>query len=123
MVRSISIQTVPGERRVCRPASSASASRVIASLSFVHRRSADTLSSCREVVLTLEYLIEVSQAVFALAVAPLVVGFVRWLKARMQNRRGAPPWQPYFELVKLFGKEVVMSNNASWLFRFAQYMV
>ena len=49
-------------------------------------------------VLTLEYLLEVSQAFFALALAPLVVGFVRWLKARMQNRRGAPPWQPYFEL-------------------------
>ena len=41
-------------------------------------------------VLTLEYLIEVSRC-FALALAPLVVGFVRWLKARMQNRRGAPP--------------------------------
>ena len=74
-------------------------------------------------VLTLEYLIEVSQAVFALALAPLVVGFVRWLKARLQNRRGAPPWQPYFELRKLFGKEVVMSNNASWLFRFVPYIV
>jgi formate hydrogenlyase subunit 4 len=52
-----------------------------------------------------------------------LVGFVRWLKARLQSRRGAPPWQPYFELTKLFGKEVVMSNNASWLFRFAPYIV
>jgi formate hydrogenlyase subunit 4 len=51
------------------------------------------------------------------------VGFIRWLKARLQNRRGAPPWQPYFELRKLFGKDVVMSNNASWLFRFAPYIV
>jgi formate hydrogenlyase subunit 4 len=71
----------------------------------------------------LEYLIEVSQAVFALALAPLVVGFVRWLKARMQNRRGAPPWQPYFELVKLFSKEVVVSQQASWLFRCVPYIV
>ena len=55
--------------------------------------------------------------------APGLAGFVRWLKARLQNRRGAPPWQPYFELSKLFGKEVVMSNNASWLFRFAPYIV
>jgi formate hydrogenlyase subunit 4 len=68
-------------------------------------------------VLIVEYAVEIFQAVFALAVAPLVVGFVRWLKARMQNRRGAAPWQPYFELVKLFGKEVIVSQQASWLFR------
>src|SRR3989441_10360752 len=69
------------------------------------------------------YLLEVAQAALALALAPLLVGFIRWVKARLQNRRGAPAWQPYFELSKLFGKEVVMSNNASWLFRFAPYIV
>jgi formate hydrogenlyase subunit 4 len=69
------------------------------------------------------YFLEVDQAALALALAPLLVGFIRWVKARLQNRRGAPPWQPYFELAKLFGKEVVMSNNASWLFRFAPYIV
>jgi formate hydrogenlyase subunit 4 len=69
------------------------------------------------------YLLAVGQALLALALAPGLVGFVRWLKARMQSRRGAPPWQPYRELRKLFGKEVVMSNNASWLFRFTPYLV
>ena len=69
------------------------------------------------------YFLEVAQAVLALALAPLLVGFIRLVKARLQNRRGAPAWQPYFELRKLFGKEVVMSNNASWLFRFAPYIV
>jgi formate hydrogenlyase subunit 4 len=69
------------------------------------------------------YILEIGQAVLALAGAPLLVGFVRWLKARLQNRRGAPPWQPYFELGKLFGKEVVISRNASWLFRCAPYIV
>ena len=69
------------------------------------------------------YALEVGQAVLALALAPLLVGFIRLVKARLQNRRGAPAWQPYFELRKLFGKEVVMSNNASWLFRFAPYIV
>jgi formate hydrogenlyase subunit 4 len=69
------------------------------------------------------YLLAVGQALLALALAPGLVGFVRWLKARLQSRRGAPPWQPYRELRKLFGKEVVMSNNASWLFRFTPYLV
>lgn len=74
-------------------------------------------------VLTVKYFLEVFQAVFALALAPLAVGFVRWLKARMQNRRGAPPWQPYFELLKLLRKEVVVSKQASWLFRCVPYIV
>lgn len=69
------------------------------------------------------YVLEILQVALALLLAPGLVGLIRWLKARLQNRRGAPPWQPYFELTKLFQKEVVMSNNASWLFRFAPYMI
>ncbi|HEU4341436.1 MAG TPA: NADH-quinone oxidoreductase subunit H [Candidatus Binatia bacterium] len=69
------------------------------------------------------YVLEPSQPLFAVALAPLVVGFVHWLKARMQNRTGAPPWQPYFELLKLLRKEVVVSKQASWLFRCVPYIV
>ena len=67
--------------------------------------------------------LEVGQGALVLALAPGLVGAVRWLKARLQSRRGAPPWQPYYELRKLFGKEVVVSSNASWLFRLAPYVV
>jgi formate hydrogenlyase subunit 4 len=66
---------------------------------------------------------ELAQGLLALLLAPGLVGVVRWLKARLQNRRGAPPWQPYRDLRKLFAKEVVMSTNASWLFRVAPYVV
>ncbi|HRV92526.1 MAG TPA: NADH-quinone oxidoreductase subunit H [Anaerolineae bacterium] len=69
------------------------------------------------------YLLAIIQMVLALALAPMLVGLVRWLKARLQNRCGAPPWQPYFELRKLLGKEVVVSNNTSWLFRVTPYIV
>jgi formate hydrogenlyase subunit 4 len=69
------------------------------------------------------YWLEFAQALLALALAPGLAGFVRWLKARLQNRRGAPPWQPYFELRKLFAKEVVVSRNASWLFHVTPYIV
>lgn len=69
------------------------------------------------------YVLEVAQAALALLLAPGLVGLVRWLKARLQNRRGAPVWQPYWELAKLFQKEVVVSSNASWLFRAAPFIV
>ena len=69
------------------------------------------------------YALALGQAGLCLALAPGLVGLIRWLKARMQNRRGAPVWQPYLELRKLFAKEVVVSTNASWLFRLAPYVV
>ncbi len=67
--------------------------------------------------------LELGQAVFCLLAAPLLVGLIRLLKARMQSRRGAPVWQPYAEIRKLFAKEVVVSSNASWLFRATPYVV
>jgi formate hydrogenlyase subunit 4 len=67
--------------------------------------------------------LELGQALLALGLAPGLVGLVRLLKARLQSRRGAPVWQPYLELRKLFAKEVVISSNASWVFRGAPYVV
>jgi formate hydrogenlyase subunit 4 len=70
-----------------------------------------------------DYALEIGQSVAALATAPMLVGYIRWLKARLQNRRGAPPWQPYLDLRKLFAKEVIISVNASWIFRVAPFIV
>lgn len=70
----------------------------------------------------MEYLAVFVQTIVAVALAPGLSGFLRWLKARLQGRRGAPPWQPYFELRKLFAKERVVSHNASWLFHAAPYI-
>ena len=68
-------------------------------------------------------MVAVGQTSLALLLAPGLVGLIRWMKARLQNRRGAPFWQPYLELRKLFGKEVVVSRNASWLFRAAPFVI
>lgn len=58
-----------------------------------------------------------------LLLAPLLTGLVRKAKARLQRRRGPPLLQPYRDLRRLLGKEVVLAENASWLFRVAPYMV
>jgi formate hydrogenlyase subunit 4 len=55
--------------------------------------------------------------------APMLVGFIRKIKARLQGRRGAGILQPYRDLRKLFIKEVVISENTSWIFRFTPYIV
>jgi formate hydrogenlyase subunit 4 len=69
------------------------------------------------------FLFEAAQGGLALLIAPGLIGMIRWLKARLQSRRGAPIWQPYRELAKLFRKDVVVSHNASWVFRVAPYAV
>jgi formate hydrogenlyase subunit 4 len=48
---------------------------------------------------------------------------VRWIKARLQNRLGASPIQPYRDLRKLFQKEVIVSTNASWIFRATPFLL
>jgi formate hydrogenlyase subunit 4 len=63
------------------------------------------------------------QMLLVLALAPLLLGFTRTVKARMLRRRGPPVTQPYRDLLKLIRKEVVLAENASWLFRAAPYMI
>ncbi|MEO8667648.1 MAG: NADH-quinone oxidoreductase subunit H [Bauldia sp.] len=58
-----------------------------------------------------------------LALAPLLTGFVRKIKARLVRRRGPPLIQPYRDILKLLQKEVVLAHNASWLFRAAPYLI
>lgn len=58
-----------------------------------------------------------------LLLAPLLTGLVRKVKARLQRRQGPPLVQPYRDLRRLLGKEVVLAENASWLFRVAPYMI
>jgi formate hydrogenlyase subunit 4 len=48
---------------------------------------------------------------------PLLIGFIRKTKARLQNRIGAPYYQPLLDLSKLFSKGELVSNSASWVLR------
>jgi formate hydrogenlyase subunit 4 len=63
------------------------------------------------------------QMALVLALAPLLLGFTRKVKARLLRRRGPPLLQPYRDLLRLIRKEVVLAENASWLFRSGPYMV
>jgi len=63
------------------------------------------------------------QMVLVLAMAPLLLGFTRKVKARLLRRRGPPLLQAYRDLLRLIRKEVVLADNASWLFRSGPYMV
>jgi formate hydrogenlyase subunit 4 len=70
-----------------------------------------------------DFLIQGVQMLVVLALAPLLSGFVRVVKARLVRRRGPPLLQPYSDLARLLGKQVVLADNASWLFRVTPYLV
>ena len=73
--------------------------------------------------LVLALIVQGLQMVLVLALAPLLIGFTRKIKARLLRRRGPPLTQPYRDLVRLSRKELVLAENASWLFRTAPYMI
>jgi formate hydrogenlyase subunit 4 len=59
----------------------------------------------------------------ALAAAPLFLGWINRCRAWLQNRRSPSVWLPYRNIAKLFGKDAVLAENASPLFRLAPYIV
>jgi formate hydrogenlyase subunit 4 len=63
------------------------------------------------------------QTLIFIAAAPLLAGWVKRLKCHMQNRAAPPVWQPYRDLAKLLRKDMVLAENASWLFRAVPYIV
>jgi formate hydrogenlyase subunit 4 len=69
------------------------------------------------------FFIELLQVAVLLALAPVFIGWVRMLKCWSQGRSAAGLLQPYRDLAKLFSKEVVLAENASWIFRFTPYLV
>ena len=62
------------------------------------------------------------QLIVIVGLAPLVKGFINKIEARLQNRRGASIFQPYYNLIKLLRKDVVVSETASWIFRATPYI-
>jgi len=70
-----------------------------------------------------DFALQGAQMLLVLLLSPLLTGFVRKLKARLLRRQGPPLLQPYRDLIRLMRKEVVLADNASWLFRVIPYFV
>jgi formate hydrogenlyase subunit 4 len=65
----------------------------------------------------------VAQVALVLFLSPLITGFSRTMKARLQTRRGAGIWQPYRDLGKLLRKGMVIPDTASWIFAATPYVL
>jgi formate hydrogenlyase subunit 4 len=69
------------------------------------------------------WLWNLAEALLMVGLAPLATTLVKLFKARLQNRRGPPMLQCYRDLTKLFGKQPVLAEQASWVFRTAPYVI
>src|SRR5258708_20507804 len=76
----------------------------------------------RDMVVISDILVQGVQMLLVLLLAPLLTGFVRKMKARLVRRKGASVFQPYRDLLRLLRKDVVLAENASWLFRGTPYV-
>ncbi|MEK7307380.1 MAG: NADH-quinone oxidoreductase subunit H [Nitrospirota bacterium] len=66
---------------------------------------------------------EVLQILILLAAAPVFTGWIRMLKCWLQGRTSPGLFQPYRDIMKLLSKDLVLAENASWIFRFTPYLV
>lgn len=73
--------------------------------------------------MTTSILFLIFQVVAVPTFSPLMIGIIRKMKARLQGRVGADIFQPYRDLRKLFSKDEVISSDASWITRFAPYVI
>jgi formate hydrogenlyase subunit 4 len=71
----------------------------------------------------LDLVLQGVQMAIVLALAPLLTGFVRLVKARLLRRRGPPILQPYRDLWRLLHKSVVVAEDATWLYRVSPYLI
>lgn len=60
--------------------------------------------------------LSIAQVLFLAALAPSVAWFIKKMKAASQNRIGPSLVQVYADLLKLFRKDMVISETASWIF-------
>jgi formate hydrogenlyase subunit 4 len=74
-------------------------------------------------VVILDLAVQGTQMLLVLLLAPLLTGVTRKVRARLLRRRGPSIFQPYRDLVRLMRKEVVLADNASWLFRVIPYLI
>jgi formate hydrogenlyase subunit 4 len=63
-----------------------------------------------------DLLLQILQVLCLLLLAPLLQGFILKTEERVQRSRGPSLFQPYRDLWKLFHKECVVPDSASWIY-------
>ena len=65
---------------------------------------------------TRDIALQIAQVVTVIAVSPLLQGVILQWEERVQRARGPGIFQPYRDLWKLFHKQLVVPDSASWIY-------
>ncbi|RZD17287.1 MAG: formate hydrogenlyase subunit 4 [Candidatus Acididesulfobacter guangdongensis] len=68
-------------------------------------------------------LIGIAQILILILIAPFVNSYINKIKSILRGQQGRPLFQGYKDIFKLIRKEVVLSEDASYISRFAPYIV
>lgn len=71
----------------------------------------------------MKILMIILQAMFFIAISPMVSGVIRKIKNNIRMRKGPGIFQPYYNMAKLFSKNEVVSRASSWIFRSSPFIV
>ena len=63
-----------------------------------------------------DILLQIAQVITVVGMAPLIQGIILQFEERVQRSQGPGIFQPYRDLWKLFHKQIVIPQTASWLF-------
>ncbi|OGC35367.1 hypothetical protein A2311_03400 [candidate division WOR-1 bacterium RIFOXYB2_FULL_48_7] len=58
-----------------------------------------------------------------LSIAPLISGIITKIKNWLRFRRGPSIWQPYYNLSKLLAKDEIHSDQISWIYQLAPWIL
>lgn len=63
----------------------------------------------------INYIILIIQSILLIFITPLFVGILKRMKAHIRGYQGASILQPYYDLKRLFSKEMVVSTSSSFI--------
>jgi len=66
--------------------------------------------------MTRDILLQIAQVLTVLLLAPLIQGIIHQFEERVQLAQGPGIFQPYRDLWKLFRKQIVVPQTASWIY-------
>jgi formate hydrogenlyase subunit 4 len=69
------------------------------------------------------YLYSFLEILYVLLLAPFIVGIQHSLEEKFESKQGPSVFQPYYDLIKLFGKESLVPEVSSPIYRLGPYLV
>jgi len=73
-------------------------------------------------MMTRDIILQICQVLTVLLLAPLVQGIIQQFEERVQLAQGPGIFQPYRDLWKLFHKQIVVPETASWIYWIAPFV-